>query len=245
MTDVQISLKSGSLEEDVRVSISAQIGAFAYDDFLTSGLHSDVTLVASSGERVSAHKVVLAAVFPLLRDVLAEAECDEGFTMILLPDTNFEEVQTLLEILYGAKDVSEEALDQLLRSWSHFVRRESDGESVIERKRKLSWNDGDEVKLEVIPEFHDSEGEDDLGTLNEIPERRKRIRLKEVDDINSASKKSRDLPCIISIDKAEDGKFICPEEGCRYSHELRKYVVGHLRMVRKRDRRVEHLKAVC
>ena len=115
----------------------------------------------------------------------------------------------LLEILYGAKDASDDALDQLLRTWSHFVSRsEKNNETVIRRKRHRSWQEeDDEVKLEVIPEFHDLNDEEELENLSDTPSATKRARLKKVDGNCQTAKKTRDLPCVISIDKTDDGQI--------------------------------------
>jgi len=80
--------------QDLHEHVAGEAG-----ECLESGLYTDLDIRCKGGDVLHAHRLVLAAVSPFLKEVL---EGDSVENMALeLPDTNKEEVQFLLEIVYN------------------------------------------------------------------------------------------------------------------------------------------------
>ena len=80
---------------------------------LQSGLYTDLAIRCEDGGLLHAHRLVMSAVSPYLKQVLDTAEDDSSITILDLPDSPKHVVESLLEIIYSG---SIEADLELIRS---------------------------------------------------------------------------------------------------------------------------------
>ena len=80
--------------------INPSILSEAFRNRLEDHLFTDLLIRTADGREVPAHRLILAAVSPILNEALLELDREPAVS-IILPDFTWEEVHTLLPYLYG------------------------------------------------------------------------------------------------------------------------------------------------
>ena len=68
---------------------------------LQSGLYTDLAIRCGDGSLLHAHRLVMSAVSPYLKQVLDTTEEERDLTILDLPDSQKHVVESLLEIIYN------------------------------------------------------------------------------------------------------------------------------------------------
>ena len=142
-------------------------------EMMTSGDFADVTLICEDKKKIKAHKNILSACSPVLKDILQI----ENSSVIYLKGVNFAEMESILEYIYlGETTAYQEQIndfldvatslevkgltnaDDVLNNWDNFGRKYTEKDSIIENETKdinhegiLGENCDDDIIIEKEP----------------------------------------------------------------------------------------------
>ena len=167
--------ETGPSCEEYRMQVLARTWTTDLATFLEEELWADTDIYCAGGDKLAAHRVILAAASPLLATCLAQDKEDER-AAIIIPDFSYQEVKEFLQTIYLALREENSNYSDLLQFLTQVgcpdseikIAEKSEKVKNEEKVKKLS----EEVKVEVSQENSEKKTVSDTNSKSSRSEKK-------------------------------------------------------------------------
>jgi len=219
--------------EDYRLQVLAKTWTGDLTEYLNMGLWADTDLYCAGGEKVSAHKLMLAAASPFLSSCLDQADAGDETICIIFPDFSLLDVKEFLDVVYLQWKENNLPSGQLLKFLT-----EINLENIIDKNESIKY----EEKVKKLPVEVKMEENLEKGELLGLISAKNSSVDNEVDGTKTKTKGSHTCDKCGKTFKLNrilkehmflhsDPRFECDVEGCKRKFHLKANLKAHVDVV--------------
>jgi len=222
--------------DDYRLQVLAKTWTSDLADFLEMGLWVDTDIYCSGGEKLSAHKLMLAAASPFLSSCLDQADIIDERVCLIFPDFSLVDVKEFLDVIYLQWKGSNLPSGHLLNFLTESSVEKDETVKFEEKVKKMPV----EVKMEEniengnLPGLHSANNSSAENDKDDTAIKKKAAHT--CDKCGKSFKLSRILKEHMYLHS--DPRFECEVEGCNRKFHLKANLKAHVDVVHLKTKNI-------